>query len=309
MSKIMERLEFHISYACLNNCIFCSERCQLERFPGKFVSKTDIQKKLRQFSLKGFNHISFTGGEPTLHPDFIEIAEFAKGLGYRTYVSSNGGLLSSRRFSRNALPYIDEISFSIHGHNSRIHNLHTGNAKSFSNLLSAIENIEESSKDTFGLINIVITRYNFIYLNKIIDFVSYYKRVKHVLISNFAPEGSGSDNFRELVIPLSRIKEKIAEAVCLAQSKSIALRFFGLPMCILGNHQDFSNDAWWSPRATIEKWKTKNKIFLKTTFSYNPTRNRVKTHKCRQCARNNICGGIFERYYREFGDSELSPLK
>ena len=304
----INRLEFHISYTCFNNCLFCSERGQLEKFKGQFVKKEEIEKKLKQFSKKGFNHVTFTGGEPTLHPNFVEILESTKKLGYKTYVSSNGGLFSSKIFCRKTLPYLNEICFSLHGHNHKLHNFHTRNKTSFSRLSRALRNIEEMPGDIYGFINIVVTKYNFNSLEKIIDFVSRYKKIRQVLISNLAPEGNGLHNFEELVVPLSQMKERIGKIIHLAQSMSLVVRFFGLPLCLLDGCQDFSNDVHWSPRATIEKWQENSKIFLKTTLSYKPIRKRIKTNKCKNCLGREGCGGIFKRYYQKFGDNELKPI-
>ena len=100
----MKRLEFHISYKCYNNCCFCSESAQLSKFRDSFVSKEKIIANLEKFAGKGFKHITFTGGEPTYHPYFIEILKFAKGLGYKTYLTTNGGLFSLKKFTQKSLP-------------------------------------------------------------------------------------------------------------------------------------------------------------------------------------------------------------
>jgi len=304
----MKRLEFHISYKCINNCRFCSERKQLEKFTGQFISKRNIYNKLKYFAYKGFDHVTFTGGEPTLHPYFVEILQFAKGLGYKTYVTTNGGLFISKRFTRKVLPFLDEICFSLHGHNARVHNFHTLREQSFAELVPALKNVEEEDGNIFGLVNMVITRYNFDFVHNLIDFASEYKKIKQIIISNFAPEGNGLRNFRELVLPLGEIKEKVGEIVKLAQDKFLIVRFFGLPLCILNKYMEHSNDAWWSPRATIEKRRNNGGSFLKTTRSYKPIRKRIKTLKCKICTKSNICGGVFKKYYQEFGGKELIPF-
>lgn len=306
---MMNRLEFHISYKCLNNCRFCSEHDQLEKFAGQFVPKGIIYEKLKQFSQRGFNHITFTGGEPTHHPYFIEILQSAKELGYKTYVTTNGGLFSLNKFTRQALPYLDEICFSVHGHNAKLHNFFTRNEGSFNKLCKALANVEGEKRDIGGFANVVITKYNFGSLMKIIDFISRYKKITQVLLSNFAPEGNGLHNFKELVVPMDIIKEKIEEISHFAKRKSLVIRYFGLPLCVLGKHKITSNDLWWSPRTTIEKWSEGDKVFLKKTLSYKPVRKRIKPSMCRLCSEQKNCGGIFKRYYQEFGGHELEPFR
>jgi MoaA/NifB/PqqE/SkfB family radical SAM enzyme len=301
----MNRLEFHISYKCQNNCVFCSERLQLKKFPNQFVRSGIIENNLENFSKKGFSHITFTGGEPTLHPDIIALTRFAKKLGYKTYVGSNGGLFSSTLFCKQILPYLDEVCFSVHGSNAELHNFFTNNNRSFSKLKKALTNVDKAPEDIFCFINIVITKYNFNHTEKIIDFVSRFKKVKQVLISNIAPEGNALSNYEKLSVSLAGIKEAIPDLVRAAKKKSLNIRFFGLPLCVLDGFEIYSNDTYWSPRLTLEKWKNGRNIILKKTYSHNPTRKRIYAPKCMKCQKKELCAGVFKNYADIYGTDEL----
>ncbi|RJO64361.1 MAG: radical SAM protein [Candidatus Omnitrophota bacterium] len=301
-----KRLEFHISYKCVNNCIFCSEAGQLNKRNNHFVDFNIIQNKLKYFAEKGLNHITLTGGEPTFHPSFVEIIQSAKQLMYTVYCSSNGGLFSLKRFCDKTLFYVDEICFSLHGHSGTLHNLHTANRESFSRCMNALENIERSKGDIFLFINTVITKYNVSSLEKVIDLVSNFKKVKQILFSNFAPEGNGLANFKKLVVPLKEIKTAVPRLVEYANKKALIIRFFGLPLCVLKGYELYTNDFHWSPRITVEQRKSSKNIFLKETLSCYPTRNRIKIHVCESCSMSSNCGGIFKRYYLEFKDKEFA---
>ncbi|MFC1752945.1 radical SAM protein [Thermoproteota archaeon] len=304
----MKRLEFHIAYDCFNNCIFCSERSQLKRLGKKNVRERKIKQILLSSNQSGFNHVTFTGGEPTLHPNFIEMLQFSKKLGYATYVTTNGGLFSKKMFAKNALKHLDEICFSIHGHNPKLHNSHTGNKKSFRILNQALKNFNMSRCSATGFANVVLTKKNIRFVCDIINLISRFKKIKQMLISNIAPEGQALLDFKNIALPLKQIKEQVSPIAKLARQKSITVRFFGMPLCILSGYEDFSNDLHWSPRVTFELWKVKNRVFLKKTTSYKPTRNRIKTSRCNKCSKRNVCGGIFTKYYKEFGDSELLTI-
>lgn len=304
----MKRLEFHISYKCPNNCSFCSEGDQLKKFKGTFVSKEAILKHLGRFAHHGFNHLTLTGGEPTLHPDFLEIIRFASLSGYKTYVSSNGGLFARKSFCLKALPYLDEVSFSLHGDSARLHDSLTNNPGSFLRLRKAFANIKEGKKKVFVFVNIVATLKNLPYLKNIIDFAADSVSAKQVLISAVAPEGAGKDNFLRLTIPLKEMAKHLSLLVDTAYRRKMRIRFFGVPMCSLGKFFGFSNDAYWSSRTTIELWRNLGHEFLKVTKSYKPVRNRIKVRKCLRCAVRNICGGVFREYVVKFGAEEIHPF-
>lgn len=298
------RLEFHISYTCPNSCLFCSEKKQLAKHKNQFIFFNEIKKILIEKKKIGYTHLTLTGGEPSFHPDFIRIVKTAKKLSYKVYVSSNGGRFSEKKFWREVSSSIDEICFSLHGHNAKLHNFHTRNLASFNNLMMALVNIKKNENNFFIFFNIVATRYNFGALEKIVSLAASLG-AKQILISGLAPEGEGLKNFKNLVVPFSDFSKKIATLVVLAKRKKIIIRFFGLPLCVLGEHSDYSNDLWWSPRLTIEKGSRG----LKETLSLKPTRKRIKIADCRLCEKKKHCGGIFEKYHQEFGDAELCKLK
>lgn len=304
----IKRLELHISYACRNDCIFCSEKDQLDKFNGIFIGKDEIFKILERAVKKNFSHVSFTGGEPTLHPDIEEILRFAKDHGLKTYISSNGGLFALKRFCQRTLPYLDEICLSIHGPYARMHNRHTRNCKSFNILRRAFLNIERSHQKIFLFSNTVITTYNIDFLPQIIGFLAQFKKLKQILLSCIAPDGNGFRYFNQLALPLGYVEKRISYLNQICQKRSITLRFFGVPLCILRDNEELSNDIHWSPRVTFELWEKNKKNYLKKTVSLQPNRNRVKVTSCGVCLREEYCGGIFKRYYQEFGGYELKPF-
>lgn len=303
----VERLEFHISYSCTNSCLFCSEADQLTAFRDRFVAKALILKRLQAERSKGVKHLTLTGGEPTLHPGFLDIVRRAKILGFVIYVSSNGGKFASSGFCRSTLPYIDEISFSLHGPDAKIHNAHTKNKKSYSLLMQALKNIENSRFSPRLFINSVATLQNINALERSLRTLSRFKKIKQVLISNIAPEGQARENFKQLAVPLARLRAKVRKLAGIAENNSSLIRFFGMPLCSLGSRPDTSNDLHWSPRKTLELWKDRNKTFLKETTTLAPDRNRNKIQKCRHCSYHDVCGGVFELYLKTFGDRDISP--
>lgn len=303
----MKRLEFHIAYACLNDCIFCSESEQLLKFKDIFLDSEVVEEELQRFSQRGFNHITFTGGEPSLHPELKDILDRAKKLGYTTYLTTNGGLFSSKSFSEKIFPFLDQISFSLHAFSAVEHNRQTKNKESFRRIRLALENFEKTNNKLFGFANIVVTRKNIEFVPEIINFLSRYKKIQQILVSNVAPEGKALKNYGELAVPLGEFKKKIP-AIVEARRRKIILRFFGLPICILGKYSRFSNDLCWSSRTTLELERVSGKVKIKETKSYKPVRKRKKVSACFSCAGKNVCGGVFQKYLSLYGSKELAPF-
>jgi|TARA_R110001583_G_scaffold2787_13_gene19562 pyruvate-formate lyase-activating enzyme len=87
----------HISLinACNLTCSFC---CFANRDMKDRLSVDKVKQALDSFRKIGVTGVEFTGGgEPTLHPQFEEIAKYAKSLGFSLGVCTNGALIGKNR--------------------------------------------------------------------------------------------------------------------------------------------------------------------------------------------------------------------
>lgn len=302
-----KRLEFHISYNCVNNCSFCSEYDRMEGFKKNPVSFNEIKKELILKRKAGFDFVNFTGGEPTVHPDFLEIIKFAKNLGYRIYVGTNGSMLAKSDFCGKTVLFLDEISFSVHGHNAVLHDKLSGRKGAFGDIAAAVKNAGRFGfADLFA--NIVVVKDNFESLEKILEFLGK-RKFKQALFSNVAPEGMGLKRYVGLTARIGDWRKKVPKLAKMAGKYGVNLRFFGLPLCALGEYEFLSNDLFWDARVTTERCGANNKVSLASVESGAPDRNRIKTEICAGCGHNKICFGVFAEYAKNFGDKELKPFK
>ena len=72
------------------------------------LSTDETQSLLKKFSQYGGQVVTFTGGEPTLRPDFIAIVQFAKEIGLQVCVLSNGLLWTDDLLNR-VKTAVDEV--------------------------------------------------------------------------------------------------------------------------------------------------------------------------------------------------------
>ncbi len=301
---IMEHIDFHISYNCLNRCVFCSSSDSIRKCGSHPLGLDDIINLLKKKKRLGFKSINFTGGEPSVFPNFLALARQTKKLGFRIYVGTNGGRFAEAGFCREAAPFLDEVCFSCHGHNAALHNRLAANKDAFPRLKKAVGNL--SGFPVSFSSNTVVTKYNIDYLGDIINILASWG-IKHILISNLAPEGRGLKNFDRIAVKLAQIKKEVPALVKLADSKKIIIRFFGIPACVLGDSACCSNDFCWDGRLNIEQGYN-GKFFLKEEKCFLPMRGRIKTGRCGTCIYESVCGGIFKEYFKKFGDEELETL-
>ena len=94
-------------------CTYACEYCPTELHTGKSIEVDLIQ--LRSFFEMFLDRkivLTITGGEPTIHPQFLEIANLLKDLNIKTIVDSN--LSRSLRFYEESAGLIDNWCITLH---------------------------------------------------------------------------------------------------------------------------------------------------------------------------------------------------
>lgn len=96
---------------CNLNCVFCS----VKNRPMKELKKEEVCKVLHDFKELGAKSVEFTGGgDPTMYEHINEVIVFAKYLGYRVGLITNGVLLDEKLRSF-ALGQLDWVRVSLNG--------------------------------------------------------------------------------------------------------------------------------------------------------------------------------------------------
>ena len=301
--QYMERLELHVTYHCPEKCMFCSEEHRMNTYRSFPVTWGRVAKTLRLHASRGVKNVHFTGGEPSIHPKFIDILALAKKLRMRTSLGTIGTMLSRWDFAQKAFPLLDEGLFSVHGPNAQIHDGLTRRKGSFETVSKAMQHA--SLFPHFSLFaNTVLTQQN---VDVLPDTVSYLveQGAKLIVISNTTPEGAGEDHYKNLAVPLQQLRDIIPKTVERAQD--VILRFFGVPMCILGEYFSLSNDLHWDPRVTVEWQSQPNKVVFDGIYSWKPDRRRVHVDACGVCRKKEICMGVFDEFVQHFSIEELEP--
>jgi len=302
----VERLELHLSYTCTNRCLFCSERHRMRRFEGARITLPMIGSLLRSHAARGVRHLHLTGGEPTLHPHFLDAAALARRLGMRTSAGTNGAVLCREDFATRALPLLAEIMFSLHGPVAEVHDAHTRTAGSFGSVVRALTLAAGSGRSTDLAVNTVVTRGN---VDLLPDTLALARDLgaSLIVVSNVSPEGAGLDRFGELAVPLEELAEVLPGLPDLVPG--VLVRFFGVPQCVLGGRASIhSNDLYWDPRVTVE-WSDAGGVpFLDELCAMAPDRKRVHVPRCAGCLNEGICMGVFDECARTMTTDALVPF-
>ena len=264
-----------------------------------------MSKVVRKHAARGVDSVHFTGGEPTIHPRFIDLLRLCRDLGMRTSVGTIGTMLARRDFAERAVPLLDEALFSLHGPDALLHDELAGRVGSFETVTTAIT-LAGTIEPTFrAAVNTVVTRDN---LEQLPDTVSLAESlgVGLIIVSNTTPEGAALDRYEDLAVPLDDLARVLPALP--GRAGGAILRFFGVPMCLLGEHRMLSNDLHWDPRVTAEWSRHPGRVVFDDFYNWRPDRKRTHVPACAECELSGLCAGVYSEFAERFPVERLRPL-
>jgi len=305
-SKYSSRLKIDTGFRCNAKCTYCY---YLTKVNDEFIPKEEIITQINKAKELNFKSIEFSGGESTIHPDFLECVSYAKSLGLITSVITNGYL--NHEEIRSIIDRgIDEIMFSIHGFRDT-HDKIVKLDKAYEKIFSNLRVIHNHPSNVKARLNIIVNNKSIFELGDIIeDFLnqhSFYLINIHEI--NFLPINEWDDakiigeRSQSIVHENINLLEEVLDRIIL---KKIKLNIRYLEYCFLSekyhkylyNYLDhyFTND--WNPfyiykedilnenKNEFNLDKIKKDLFFKRKTQY------YKDIKCIKCPWNIKCDGF-----------------
>lgn len=136
-----------VTYRCDNLCLMCDYPQQaVARKKGgdTELSPEELQTVVEDFHRIGSSSVSFTGGEPMLRPDVLNLLRRGRELGMLTNINSNANLLHKEDLCRELLETrLDLINFSLDGAEAATHDHLRGVKGGHAKLVEAVGHIRE----------------------------------------------------------------------------------------------------------------------------------------------------------------------
>ncbi len=114
-----------LTYDCNDRCVFCLDS---DTHDGSVRDRESIKAQILDGRRKGAERLILSGGEPTIHPQYVDFIRLGRLAGYpKIQTVTNGRMFAYREFLTRCIDAgLDEITFSIHGPNARIHDALVG---------------------------------------------------------------------------------------------------------------------------------------------------------------------------------------
>lgn len=285
---------FEITHNCNLRCVHCYLQETVRKQENVFLDKNIILRCVDELKEMGAHEIVVTGGECTLHPDFMEIVKYICDKELKLVLLTNGNLINEH-FIDDIMDYpIADIRISIYG-TEQIHDDFTKVKGSFQRSLYALKELRRRKK--IGTATVMVTKLNFDHMDELLD----------ILRKNDIP-----NDFNTFIFPTTehnmsptyfRIENNVEEFVnkyvvncsgskCAAGIARFRVDPYGtVSPCDLLKHEHLGNLHEKSFRAIFESDKRKEWL--------EKLSNILKSNECSGCENKKFCNSCLGLIYME----------
>lgn len=325
--------ELAVTYQCNLKCVFCYAGCQCRRkeMDGNAAEaqmEEAAEAERLKFLLERIRFdakvpsVSFTGGEPLLHPRLPELIRHARSLGLRVNLITNGTLCDAAMIQRLVEAGLNSAQVSLEGATPAIHDAVTGVAESYACTLAALAGFRDA--DIVVHPNTTLNRLNADDALRIPELVRSLD-LQRFSMNLMIPAGAGRGR-ADLVIPYSEIGGIVRELQRRARRAGVEFMWYApTPMCLfnpiahgLGNKGCAACDGLLSiaPNGDVLPCSSYDEPvgnlftedFDRVWFGARATAFREKQAapaECAGCEDFAACQGACPLYWREMGLREL----
>ncbi len=278
-----KRCWVRLTRACNNHCLFCLDS---DVHDGTMVPPHLVKEQIERGRAEGAERLILSGGEPTIHKNYLEFVEFGRKLGYGWIQTiTNGRMFAYPRFAeRAAAAGLREATFSMHGHTPRLHDRLVGVAGAFSQSMQGLKNLMQ-----LGIVvnvDIVLNRDNLPHLDRIIE---------HFLergVGEFdllwpVPFGRAWRNRERMLWPKDARSEQLLRAIELARDRGAVVWTNRLPPQLLEGLEEFIQD----PYKLHDEVRGRREQFEQWLSGGQPPFCRTQ-QRCRFCFMEQFCGEV-----------------
>lgn len=249
----------------------------------------------------GCRELVISGGEPTLFPDTIKsIMSYAEELGYTKYIiQTNGSGLSENLQLIEFLNTIANekevcISFSVHGHNSAIHDTMSRTEGAFEKLMVALNHIKKTNCHIYT--NTVMSKLNIGHLKEIFNLcLGFGAEIIQFSMMHLEEVNDMSTGLLESSLAVRQVADSMGHDV---------LKTEGIPYCLMYNIESCVGESYWPNK--LDLYNKENDYM--PSFNQLEDGMRWKAKSCTDCVMNELCMGIWKEHKVEFEDSDIKPI-
>jgi len=299
LKKSQKRADIKIGFECNNKCKFCAQGSKRQSCGNKDIK--EIKNELLNASLS-CKEVVFTGGEPTIHKNLIELIKYAKNIGFKhIQIQTNGRMFAYKKFVEEIVGAgANEFAIAVHGHISSLHDYLTSADGSFFQSIKGIANLKESGQRVIS--NTVITKSNYSFLPQIAKLLIGLG-VDQYQFAFVHPVGRAADNFYSLVPRMLMLEPFVKRGLELGIDSGVNVMTEAIPYCFMKGYEKY----------VAEKIIPETKVYdfgniISDYTLYRRKEGKLKGPQCHLCSFFSLCEGPWREYPQHYGWQEFNPV-
>lgn len=301
-TTIFPTVDLRVGTRCNLNCVYC-----LLGHENRYLRPvSEVVADLRFARERNIEKVSFTGGEPTLHPDLPRLVAASRALGFRRVTLVTNGVTISYpgRLDRLVEAGVNAIGISFDTPDRETAEAMWQNPV-FDRVVQAFEEVGRFPDLPLQSIA-VVTAMN---LRQMPDlarfFVDLGRRVRNLFVPtlDFVMPEENAWIHRDRVVPsLTEAVPFVREALEIAHGNGLPLTFRGFPFCLLPGLEPYSFDRYMTIFSLVRG--PEGVVHDRATLDL----RRTRAPGCASCRWTRECTGVSRSYANLYGLDELRPV-
>jgi MoaA/NifB/PqqE/SkfB family radical SAM enzyme len=231
-----------LTFDCNNHCVFCLDTLTHD---GQMRDANEVKQQIIDGARKGAQRLILSGGEPTMHPRYVDFIRLGKAAKYKKIQTvTNGRAFSYKDFLKRCLDAgLDEITFSIHGPNARIHDALVGAKGAFEQEVQGLQYALEDGRPIVN-IDVVINRGNVKHLKAILEkFIA--MGVREYDLLHVIPFGNAFKEGKDILFyDLEEMRPYLLEAFAFSKRPDVHIWLNRFPVQHLEGYESLIQDPY-----------------------------------------------------------------
>jgi len=294
-----KRVDLKVGYSCNNSCLFCLQR---DNRPLGNKSLSEIKRDLELSRKNGCDEVVFTGGEPTIRKDFLEMVRYAKSLSYEVIqAQTNGRMFFYKDFCEETIAAgVNSFVIAIHGDIPEVHNFLVGVPDAFKQAVQGVKNLV--SLDQSVVTNTVIVKANYRRAPKIAKLLIGLG-IRQYQMAFVCGRGGAGANFDSVVPKMSLAAPFVIEALRMGIENGVTVMAETIPPCLLPGYENYTSEKF------IPFTEIRDKAsFIGDLGKMRRSELKSKFKQCKRCIYDRCCEGPWNDYPDHFGNEEFVPV-
>ena len=280
-----KRIWVRLTRRCNNGCLFCLDS---DSHDGSAISVEAVEERIREGREQGGQRLILSGGEPTIHPQYVDFLRLGRKLEY-TWLQTvtNGRMFAYRKFANGALGAgLNEATFSMHGHTPELHDYLVGVKGAFKQAMAGMHNLLGRCVVN---VDVVLSAVNIPHLREILEF--YIDLGIHEFdLLHMIPFGRAWSEYREILFyDPEAMMPHFERGFALRNEKDIIIWTNRLPAPFLEGNEDLIQD----PHKIHDEVRGRAEMFREWEVAGVEPICRDRD-RCGHCPMERFCGALEE---------------